>query len=365
MPELAAKCEPPTPPGAQAAAFLIAETVRLNRRNPFAFNKNSISNRGFSPNASNQKIIAASSTRRRDDASKSFTDIIGMRKLINFAAVLAFSSLCGAPLLPAQSNDQGPMGPPPKFEVRRIPSTPHPGPPPIPEQEIIRRFAANEDAMKKAFDDYTYMETIRFQEMTDPGGMVTVMGDTYLRPNGERYLRVLKEPAPTLKFTKFSAQDVAAMAAIPYFLLTSDEIQSYNFVYAGQQQLDQLNTYAFQVKPKLLSRSKRLFEGVVWVDDHDFAIVKSFGKFELANEPEDNRLPFTMFETYRENFQEKYWLPTYTESDDEVKVPNQDPIPVHLIIHAIDFKLRDAAPATATPAPPSQTDQAQPISPPQ
>ena len=31
--------------------------------------------------------------------------------------------------------------------------------------------------------------------MTDPGGMVTLTGDTYLRPSGERYLRVTKQPA--------------------------------------------------------------------------------------------------------------------------------------------------------------------------
>jgi hypothetical protein len=273
-----------------------------------------------------------------------------MRPMIFIAAAQILLLSCGSAAVRAQGDNQGPMAPPPKFEVRRIPSTPHPGPPPIPEREIIQRFAANENVMKQAFDSYTYMETVRFEEMTDPGGMVTLTGDTYLRPDGERYLRILKQPPPTLKFTTFSAEDVEAMAAIPYFFLTSSEIDNYNFVYAGQQQLDDLNTYAFQVKPKLLSRTRRLFEGVVWVDDHDFAIVKSFGKFELAAEPEGNRLPFTMFETYRQNFQEKYWLPTYTESDDEVKVPNQDPIPVRLIIRATDFKRQDRADAAGPPA---------------
>jgi hypothetical protein len=267
------------------------------------------------------------------------------------ALMVLCSSAIGA--LRAQG-DQGPMAPPPKFEVRRVPSTPHPGPPPIPEQQIIQKFAANEDAMKQAFDTYTYTETVRFQEMTDPGGMVTVTGDTYLRPTGERYLRVTKEPPATLKFTHFSAQDVTAMAAIPYFFLTSADIASYNFVYAGQQQLDTLNTYAFQVKPKILSRTKRLFEGVIWVDDHDFAIVKSFGKFQLAVEPDEGRLPFTMFETYRENFQEKYWLPTYTESDDEIKIKDQDPEPVRLIIRASDFKHLDPASPAVAPAGPAQ-----------
>jgi hypothetical protein len=279
-----------------------------------------------------------------------------MREVILFAAaqILLIPGIAGC--VRAQG-DQGPLAPPPKFEVRRVPSTPHPGPPPIPEQQIIQRFAANEDVMKQAFDAYTYTETVRFQEMTDPGGMITLTGDTYLRSGGERYLRVTKSPPSTTKFTHFSVQDVAAMAAIPFFFLTTADVANYNFLYAGQQQLDTLNTYAFQVKPKILSRTKRLFEGVVWVDDHDFAIVKSFGKFELAVEPEEGRLPFTMFETYRENFQDKYWLPTYTESDDEVKIKDQDPEPVHLIIRALDFKRIDAAPPAAAPAQPSSPVQ--------
>ena len=282
-----------------------------------------------------------------------------MRKTMLSAAVPILCLAACPALLFAQSDNQGPMAPPPKFEVRRVPSVPHPGPPPIPEQQIIQRFAANEEVMKQAFDTYTYTETIRFQEMTDPGGMVTVTGETYLRPNGERFLRMTKEPPSNLKITHFSAQDVAAMAAIPYFFLTTAEIPSYNFVYAGQQQLDTLNTYAFQVKPKILSRTKRLFEGVIWVDDHDFAIVKSFGKFQYASEPEEGRLPFTMFETYRENFQEKYWLPTYTESDDEVKIKDQDPEPVHLIIRATDFKRID--PTAPAAAPGGATQQSLPV----
>ena len=55
-----------------------------------------------------------------------------------------------------RAQDQGPMAPPPKFEVKRIPSVPHPGPPPIPEQEIIRRFAANEDVAKKVYDNVRF-----------------------------------------------------------------------------------------------------------------------------------------------------------------------------------------------------------------
>ncbi|HWW52001.1 MAG TPA: hypothetical protein VN044_09740, partial [Verrucomicrobiae bacterium] len=67
--------------------------------------------------------------------------------------------------VPALSQDQGPLAPPPKFEVKRLPSVPHPGPPPMPEQEIVRKFAENEEVMKKAYDTYNFTQAIRIEEL--------------------------------------------------------------------------------------------------------------------------------------------------------------------------------------------------------
>jgi hypothetical protein len=62
-------------------------------------------------------------------------------------------------------------------------------------------------------------------------------------------------------------------------------------------------------------------------------------------------LPFTMFETYRENFQGKYWLPTYTRSDDFVKGPDDEELPLRLVIRSTDFKPHNQAEEGAVAAP--------------
>src|SRR5271155_4662835 len=100
--------------------------------------------------------------------------------LIPSALLLLFAASARAQV------SSGPMAPPPKFEVKRIPAEPHPGPPPIPEQEIIQKFAANEDVMKKVFDTYSFQESIRLDEETDPGGKFSVTGYMYIRPDGQR-----------------------------------------------------------------------------------------------------------------------------------------------------------------------------------
>ncbi|HXQ25109.1 MAG TPA: hypothetical protein VN822_01765 [Candidatus Acidoferrales bacterium] len=278
-----------------------------------------------------------------------------MKRLPIIGALLAFTLLFGAaPPTRAQDN-QGPMAPPPKFEVKRIPSVPHPGPPPIPQEEIIRKFAANEDAAKKAYDTYNFTQTIRLEELTDPGGKFSVTGEMYTRPDGGRFWRVKKEPVSSLKLTSYTLEDVRTIVSMPLFFLTTDRIENYDFLYAGQQKLDELNTYVFQVKPKQLSRTQLQFQGVIFVDDHDLAIVETYGKFvsELVAEEGATKLPFSLYETYRENFQDKYWLPTYTTSDDYIDTPGADQLHLRLVVRSTDFKLNTGpAPAPAPlPAP--------------
>jgi hypothetical protein len=45
-----------------------------------------------------------------------------------------------------------------------------------------------------------------------------------------------------------------------------------------------------------------------------------------------------MFEIYRENFQGKYWLPTYISSDDYLRMPEADDLHVRLVVRSTEFK---------------------------
>jgi len=252
---------------------------------------------------------------------------------IGLMAILALANAA----IPQNDNQQGPIAPPPKFDAHHLPSTPHPGPPPIPEQQIIQKFAANEDAAKKAYDTYDFTQTVRIEELADPGGKLTLIGESYIKPDGQRYWRMTKPIQSTLKLTSYSLDDVKAVLSLPLFFLTSDEIAKYNFLYAGQQKLDELNTYIFQVKPKALDRKERLFDGIVYVDDHDLAIVESYGKFVGEVAGNGMGVPFTTFETYCENFQDKYWLPTYTSSDDYSGSGDTE-LHLRLVIRSTEFK---------------------------
>jgi hypothetical protein len=268
-----------------------------------------------------------------------------------FAMILGFVGV-----LPARAQDPGPMAPPPKFEVNRIPAVPHPGPPPIPEAEIIRQFAAHEDVAEKIYNTYDFTQTIRLEEVTNPdgsggeGGKLVATGDDYVRADGARYWRATKPTVSTLTGAPMMLDDLRPVMTLPLFFLTSAEVGNYNFLYAGQDKLDDLNTYVFQVKPKQVSRNRVYFEGAIWVDDHDLAIVKTFGKFVSETSDNSTGLPFNMFEIYRENFQQKYWLPTYIVSDAYTNSGKDNESHTRLVIRSTGFKLNSLA-ATAPNAP--------------
>jgi hypothetical protein len=62
-------------------------------------------------------------------------------------------------------------------------------------------------------------------------------------------------------------------------------------------------------------------------------------------------LPFTLFETYRENVDGKYWFPNYERSDDTLHLKDVS-VAVRLVIKWTDFKvLPPAAPDAAPTAP--------------
>ncbi len=89
-----------------------------------------------------------------------------------------FAIILVVPALPARAQDdsQGPIPAPPTYKIDRIPSVPHPGPPPIPVQDIIQRLAANEDIAKKVYDTYDFTQTVRIEEIGGLGGKFTVTG---------------------------------------------------------------------------------------------------------------------------------------------------------------------------------------------
>ncbi len=214
----------------------------------------------------------------------------------------------------------------------------------ITSQEIINRFSAKEKQFKGALENYIYRRTVKIQTLDGdtPDGEYQQTVDILFDDKAKRIENVVFAPQPTLTRIGMSREDFDDIQNRLPFVLTSDEVNEYNVIYAGQQKIDELDTYVFDVAPKSIQKGKRYFDGRIWVDNRDFQIVKTTGKTVPDIRPTkkgkggDENL-FPTFTTYREQVDGKYWFPTYTRADDTLHFSNGD-IRIRIIIKYFDYQ---------------------------
>lgn len=273
-----------------------------------------------------------------------------------FSLIFSLAALAiSAPPLLAQDAPQGPITPPPEHHVTRIGNVPEPeAPPSLPEAEIVKQFSQKEDEYLATRTRYTYKKTIRIQEFGPdgkPSGEFVVVTEPARDTDGKLYEKVVERPHSTLQHFFLRSEDLQGLERIPAFPLTTSQLAKYDLKYLGKEQVDEVNCYIFQVKPKTVERQKAYFDGVVWVDAKYLEVVKTYGQWVTDLGPVHSipDLPFSLFETYRENVDGKYWFPNYSRSDDTVDLKGLQ-IPVRIVIKWTDFKPVSASPPAATPA---------------
>jgi hypothetical protein len=193
--------------------------------------------------------------------------------------------------------------------------------PPIPAEEIIRRFAAREKEFKTARASYVYRQDVRVQELNASDrviGEYHLTSDILFDSSGRRTERVVFAPQSTLRGISMTPQDLQDIRDIQPFVLTTDDVGKYKLTYAGKETIDEVDCYVFEVEPKVIEKNQRYFQGRIWVDDLDFQIVKTYGKAvpDIRDGGQENLFP--RFETYREQIDD-YWFPTYTRAVDTLK----------------------------------------------
>jgi hypothetical protein len=276
----------------------------------------------------------------------------------------------------AQQPPEGPMDPPPEHRATRIDTTPEPAePPPIPSEQMIKQLAAQEDSYLLARGHYTYRKTIRIQELGPdgkPAGEYTMVTQPGRDPDGTPMDRIIVRPHSTLQYLQLESEDFDGLNRMPAFALTTSQLAKYNLKYLGKDQLDEISCYIFDVSPKVVERAHGFFKGIVWIDDKYLEVVKTYGSWvnDLGDIKSSPQLPFTLFETYREFVDGKYWFPTYARSDETLHFKDHD-VPVRLVIKWTDFEPLGAnssapaagaatAPTTPSPSAPATTAPAKP-----
>lgn len=216
--------------------------------------------------------------------------------------------------------------------------------------EVIKQFTQRESELLEVWKEYAYKQESKFQVL---GPANVVSGEFYqvsefvFNDAGKRLERILKAPPSTLEQANvvMTAEDKNALVNLQPFALTAQELPNYTISYVGKEKVDDLNTYVFDVMPKVLGNQNELrrmksqkiegkyFQGRIWVDDQDLQVVKSQGKIV----PEFKQR-FPKFETYRENIDGRYWFPTYTYSDDTLYFEDAPAAHVRMVVKYKDYR---------------------------
>jgi hypothetical protein len=189
-------------------------------------------------------------------------------------------------------------------------------------EEIIKRFAAKEKEFKEARDQYTYRQDVKVMTLDGdtPDGNYQEVFDVTFDDKGRKTKNVVFAPQPTLQRIQMTEEDFDDIENRLPFVLTSDEVGEYDILYIGQQKQDELSTYVFDIAPKQIVGKKRYFQGRIWVDNHDFQIVETYGKTvpDIRKKKGQENL-FPKFTTWREQIDGQYWFPTYTRAEDTLQ----------------------------------------------
>ena len=219
-------------------------------------------------------------------------------------------------------------------------------------QELIQKFATQETRVREARAHYTYTQDVLVQTMngTSVDGQFHEITKISYDDKGKRIENVSFSEVSTLRGVQMSAEDMDDIRVFMPWILTADLLPQYKITYAGQQHVDDLDTYVFHVEPAKEEKNKRYFQGRVWVDNRDLQIVKLCGKTvpeqirPKKHEPVEVRPTFV---GYRQ-LVDGYWFPAYARVDDTLHLQVES-VHVREIVKFKDYKRQASANAVSKP----------------
>jgi hypothetical protein len=202
--------------------------------------------------------------------------------------------------------------------------------------QIVTKFVAKETEFQRAFLGYAFRRDAVIQSL-GMGGQVA--GEFHrvsiisFDEQGKQKEHVLTMPIPSLAP---SPTDLDDLNTIQLFVLEAPKLARYDFKLVGTEKIDEINTYVFDIAPKVMPDPKkskdRFFQGRVWIDDEDFLIVKARGK----GVPE-GRETFPTFDYYREH-DGRYWVPSLVTARDDLVMPSGAVVRMRIRVKYTDYQ---------------------------
>ena len=193
---------------------------------------------------------------------------------------------------------------------------------PVSPAEIIAASAEKGRALRAALRDYSYFAEVTIQTVSQAD---TISGKFYrfseitFDNTGARQERVIDNSSTLPDELHIGSSTANNLIQVYQFVITPESMRDYEFTYVGREQVDELNTYVFDVQPRVKVHDadkdgERYLRGRVWIDQQDLCVVKVEGRVL----PEESGHQASKFETYYQNV-DQFWVPTYVTATDRIR----------------------------------------------
>ena len=187
-------------------------------------------------------------------------------------------------------------------------------------EQLIQKFTANESKVRDARSQYTLTRDVMVQtlEGTTSSGQWHEVAELSYDAKGKPVEKVTYSEVSTLRDIQISEEDRDDIRTFMPWIFTSDQLPDYKLTYAGEQHVDDLDTYVFHVEPLKFEKNKRYFQGKIWIDGRDLQMVKLCGKsvpeqiHVKKHQPAEVRPTFVALRQLVNG----WWFPAYARVDD-------------------------------------------------
>lgn len=209
-----------------------------------------------------------------------------------------------------------------------------------PPPDLIKRVAAVESAAQQAQSNYTYRQSVTVEELDNHGiiaGAYHELRDIIFSPSEKRTEQMIGSPRKSLKHLQLTEEDFRDIREIQPFLLTTDQAFMYESRFRGEENMDNVDCYVLQIRPRQILDGQRLFEGNIWVDKQDLSVVRSEGQAvpQIITTKSENLFPH--FTTIRQRVDGQHRFPVTTYANDTLYF-RTGPQRIRLMIRYSEYK---------------------------
>jgi hypothetical protein len=196
-----------------------------------------------------------------------------------------------------------------------------------PPENLAKLAARRETETEKERNEYTYRQSVTLDELDAHGaarGQYKEVRDVIFSPARERSETLIGKPMSNLKNLIMTDQDFDDIRNIQPLVLTEDRLWNYETRFRGEESMDGLDCWVLQVRPRQILEGQRFFDGMMWIDQKEYNIVRMEGRAvpEIRTTKMENLFP--RFTTIRKPIDGRHWFPVKTYADDTLHFKGGD-----------------------------------------